>query len=427
MLTIKKIAAAAALSAALAATVPVLGLMPVAWAANAVSFASPEAAYDQGLGALRAGKPELAVPAFAYAGSKSHVPALYYLGILYANNDERLTDHPKAFDVFQRIVEQHAYVDPVSDFRSVYVARSAVRLAGYYRSGVPALNLKPDLRAAIELLNHAATYFGDLEAQFQLAKMHLAGEGVEGNERVGLHWLSRLAHKNHPGAQAFLAELMWRGKFVGKDADKALLWSTLSVEGAGDQDRIWIEEVHQTIYCGAPSGVRERAGQLVAEWRRRSPVMTGSASHGAQGGTGTAPSSQSGARADGGPAVLEQLDRTLAQQGAARRSTQASQGATSAAPQIGTSAVRTCADGEPVPVVVPGATGQRSETAPVPVPMPVIDKNAGTGPASALSPVSGAAPPTRDAGGATVAAPPAFGQGFTEFGPQSGQSGPRRK
>ena len=245
-----------------------------AHAAGDVVFSSPQAAYDQGLGAVRAGKPELAVSAFAFAGTHNHVPALYVLGSIYANNDERLTDHAKAFNVFHDIVARHAYVDPVSDFRSVYVVRAAVRLADYYRSGVPALNLKPDPRAAVELLNHAATYFGDLEAQFQLAKMHLTGEGVEGNARHGLHWLSRLAHKNHPGAQAFLAELMWRGKFVHKDANQALVWSMLSVEGAGDQDRLWIEEVHQTIYCGAPAGVRERAGQLVADWRRRDTLLS---------------------------------------------------------------------------------------------------------------------------------------------------------
>ena len=230
------------------------------------------------MGAVRAGRPELAVAAFEFAGNNNHVPALYYLGLLYANNDDRVTDHAKAFNVFHRIVDKYAYVDPQTDFRSVYVVRAAVRLAGYYRSGMPALGLKPDPREAVELLNHAATYFSDLDAQFQLAKMHLTGEGVQGNERYGLHWLSSLARKNHAGAQAFLAELLWRGKFVQKDPNQALVWSTLSVESTGDSDRIWIEEIYQTIYCGAAPGVREKAGQLVADWRRRAPASTGGSS-----------------------------------------------------------------------------------------------------------------------------------------------------
>ena len=329
------------------------------------------------------------------------------MGTLYANNDERVTDHAKAFNVFHRIVEQHAYVDPVSDFRSVYVVRAAVRLADYYRSGVPALNLKADPRAAVELLNHAATYFGDLEAQFQLAKMHLTGEGVEGNERVGLHWLSRLAHKNHPGAQAFLAELMWRGKFVHKDANQALVWSTLSVEGAGEQDRIWIEEVHQTIYCGAPAGVRERAGQLVADWRRRAPA--------------------SAARQATAPA--DAADRTT-MPGRSLPATQAPPQAHTLQPGP-QATVRTCENGEPVPTVVPGTgsmpgTTERQDTAPIPAPMPVIDKNAvrgqsaAGGASSAFAPVSGrdGAAPGRpsdlqspDGNGQAP-----FGQGFTESG-----------
>ena len=369
---------------------------------------------------MRAGKPELAVDAFAFAGTHNHVPALYYLGTIYANNDERLTDHAKAFNVFHDIVARYAYVDPVSDFRSVYVVRAAVRLADYYRSGVPALNLKPDPRAAVELLNHAATYFGDLEAQFQLAKMHLTGEGVEGNERYGLHWLSRLAHKNHAGAQAFLAELMWRGKFMTKDPDRALVWSTLSVEGAGEQDRLWIEEVHQTIYCGAPAGVRERAGQLVADWRRRAPATTG--------------------------AAPDPIDRAVAPRGT--QTAQSPQGPP-AAPVPAVPTARTCPNGEAVPVVVPGASslpapGDRSEAggnaAPLPAPLPVIDKNAlidknagrgannagqvpagpaggaqgGGGLSSAFT--AGAVPASRDASTPSVTAPAAFGQGFQEFG-----------
>lgn len=352
-------------------------------AASEVTFISPEAAYDQGLGAVRAGRPELAVAAFEFAGNNNHVPALYYLGLLYANNDERVTDHAKAFNVFHRLVDKYAYVDPQTDFRSVYVVRAAVRLADYYRSGLPALGLKPDPREAVELLNHAATYFSDLEAQFQLAKMHLTGEGVEGNERYGLHWLSSLARKNHAGAQAFLAELLWRGKFVQKDPNQALVWSTLSVESSGDKDRIWIEEIYQTIYCGAAQGVREKAGQLVADWRRRAPASTGSVP----------------------PA--ESVDRAVTP----NRSASSGQVRSDAGANV--AAVRSCANGEVVPTVTPGAQPmpgepQRKEAAPLPVPMPVIDKNnpraGGGGPAGAPS------------GMRSVGAPaPAFGEGFREF------------
>jgi uncharacterized protein len=390
------------LSAAVAAFFLAAAMRPAAQAAGetarpaaALTFVSPEAAYDQGLGAVRAGRPELAVTAFEFAGNNNHVPALYFLGVLFANNDDRVTDHAKAFNVFHRIVDKYAYVDPQTDFRSVYVVRAAVRLADYYRSGLPALGLKPDPREAVELLNHAATYFSDLEAQFQLAKMHLTGEGVQGNERYGLHWLSSLARKNHAGAQAFLAELLWRGKFVQKDPNQALVWSTLSLESAGDNDRIWIEEIYQTIYCGAAPGVREKAGQLVADWRRRAPATTG----------GTPPA--------------QNVDRTVTP----NRGASAGQTRSDAGPNF--AAVRSCANGEQVPSIVPGALpmpgeGQRSEPAPLPAPMPVIDKNnpragAATNP-SAMRSVDAPAP----------AKTPAFGEGFREFDKDEGAARGRR-
>ena len=254
------------------------------------------------------------------------------------------------------------------------------------------------------MLNHAATYFSDLEAQFQLAKMHLTGEGVEGNERYGLHWLSSLARKNHAGAQAFLAELLWRGKFVRKDLSQALVWSTLSVESSGDRDRLWIEEIYQTIYCGAAPGVREKAGQLVADWRRRAPV--GSELH-----------------ADS----IEQ---------AVTPNRRATSGRSVAGANV--AAVRSCANGEVVPSVIPGtlpmpAEGQRGGTAPLPAPMPVIDKNnprggAGGGPSAGQS---GTASPNNPTGNTSamrsVGAPaPAFGEGFREFEKGEGAGRDRR-
>ena len=373
--------------------------------ASEVTFISPEAAYEQGLGAVRAGRPELAITAFEFAGNNNHVPALYYLGLLYANNDERVTDHAKAFNVFHRIVDKYAYVDPQTDFRSVYVVRAAVRLADYYRSGLPPLGLKPDPREAVELLNHAATYFSDLEAQFQLAKMHLTGEGVEGNERYGLHWLSSLARKNHAGAQAFLAELLWRGKFVRKDASQALVWSTLSVESSGDRDRLWIEEIYQTIYCGAAPGVREKAGQLVADWRHRAPG-------------GSVPPADS-------------VDRAVTP----NRS--ASSGHVRSDVGANVAAVRSCANGEVVPSVVPGALPmpaerQRGGPAPLPAPMPVIDKNNPRGSAGGTAASqTGTAPPNSPIGNTSVmrsvgSPAPAFGEGFREFEKGEGAGRDRR-
>lgn len=242
--------------------------MPQLASGAEIRFATPEAAYEQGLGAFRAGRPELAVSAFEFASEQEHLQAQYYIAKIYSNNNGGLTDHAKAFALYQRIVDKYAYIDPYYDFRSTFVARSFVALAGYYRTGVAAIKMPANPQAAADLLNHAATYFGDLEAQFELAKMSLAGEGLDEDVRRGLHWLSSLARKNHAGAQAFLADLLWRGKYVGRDPAKALVYISLAVEGMSEQDRLWIEDVHQVIFCGSAPGAREKTGQMVANWRR---------------------------------------------------------------------------------------------------------------------------------------------------------------
>ena len=79
----------------------------------------------------------------------------------------------------------------------------------------------PDVEAADRALQRAALTFNDEDAQFELAKVLLRGEGPEitiagfedlsGKIENGRHWLSRLSRSGHAGAQAFLADLMWRG------------------------------------------------------------------------------------------------------------------------------------------------------------------------------------------------------------------------
>jgi hypothetical protein len=81
--------------------------------------------------------------------------------------------------------------------------------------------------------------------------------------------LSVLSQKGHPGAQAFLADLLWRGKYMTADPVRALALISVAVTNSPPYERVWIDDIYQNIYCGAAQGIRKQATGIVADWRTR--------------------------------------------------------------------------------------------------------------------------------------------------------------
>ncbi len=233
-------------------------------------FASPDAAYEHGRGAMQGGHPELAIAPFEYAAEKGVFLAQFYLARIFADNSLSLTDHARAFELYQSIVTEFADVDVDDDPRAPFVAKSMVALADYYRSGITSARVQPDLEQTANLLRNAAKSFRDEDAQYELAKLLLqGGDNVTANPQEAVYWLRKLAQLGHTSAQAFLADLYWRGQYVGKDKTQALLLITLAVENAPATERVWIEDKYQNIFCGAGEGVRRQAQGAVADWRSK--------------------------------------------------------------------------------------------------------------------------------------------------------------
>jgi hypothetical protein len=238
-------------------------------AAQRTSFESPQAAFDYGLGALKAGELESALPALEFAAGHDHFLAEFYLARVYADSTSPRTDHGKAYLLYQKIANRYADVDPDGDQRAPFVAKALTALAGYLIEGVPQIGVKPNTQRAIEYLHHASTFFNDTEAQFELAKLYLSGDDRPEDVKRGMHWLSTATQKGHAGAQAYLADLYWRGKFVGQDPGRALALISVAVENAPPHERIWIEDTYQIIFCGTSAGTRRQVEGVVADWRRR--------------------------------------------------------------------------------------------------------------------------------------------------------------
>ncbi len=253
---------------------------PVAAAGPEQRYRSVAEALEQGISAYGSGYFEVAVDPLEYAASHNDFLAQYFLARIYADNSTARTDHAKAYMLYQRLADSYADIDPDDDRRAPFVAKTLTALAGYLRSGLTEIGLKPDPTRAAEYLHHAASFFNDEDAQFQLAKLILEGSLVRGGaprdqarEKLAIHWLSTLTtERRHASAQALLGYLMWRGEhepLIRKDPQRALALVTVAAENAPAGERIWIEDYYQEIYCGISAGNRKKLDGMVASYRQQ--------------------------------------------------------------------------------------------------------------------------------------------------------------
>jgi hypothetical protein len=236
-------------------------------------YAAGQQALEHGLGAYRIGDHDAALAALSSAAAQGdssiRFMAQFYLARIYAMDTGPATDHTKAFVLYRKLADENLDVDPLTSQRAPFVAKALLALAAYVRAGVTAIDLAPNPRRAADYLHHAAVFFGDRDAQLELAKAYLATDNSKNDDvRRGLHYLAVLAEESHGPAQAMLADLFWRGRHVAKDDRRALALVTMAVENAPAQERIWIEEGYAGIFCGTNQIVRAEAGVLVARWRQ---------------------------------------------------------------------------------------------------------------------------------------------------------------
>jgi hypothetical protein len=259
------------IAAALIAWVGAAGAQQATVQPPAPSAAAQEA-LERGLDAFRAGKQEAAISALSSAGamgdSSIRFFAEFYLARIYAADAGEIADHAKAFVLYRKLADENLAVDPLTSQRAPFVAKALIALAGYMRAGLKEIDLAPSPRRAADYLHHAAVFFGDRDAQLELAKIYLSADSPSDDARRGLHYLAVLAEESHGPAQAVLAELFWRGRHVKKDDRRALALATMAAENAPQHERIWIEEGYATIFCASNQVVRAEAGVLVARWRQ---------------------------------------------------------------------------------------------------------------------------------------------------------------
>src|SRR5437588_4966065 len=123
-----------------------------------------------------------------YAAEGGHPVAQWKLGRMYADGDGVIQDDLRAFEYFSRIANAHAEDSPSAP-QATIVANAFVALGRYYLNGIPNSKIKSDPERARETFSYAASYFGNADAQYDLARLYLKGAGSRDDFRYGARWL----------------------------------------------------------------------------------------------------------------------------------------------------------------------------------------------------------------------------------------------
>jgi TPR repeat protein len=161
----------------------------------AVPAPTPLQAFRSGAQHYVAGEKVKAFTELRFAAEQGHPIALWKIGRMYAEGDGIKRDDLKAFEYFSRLASENSEESPFTQ-QARFVANAFVALGSYYLAGIPVRRSAPT-RCARDMFNHAASYFGDPDAQYQLARLYLEGVGVNKDLRQVLRWFSSAAHKRY--------------------------------------------------------------------------------------------------------------------------------------------------------------------------------------------------------------------------------------
>jgi TPR repeat protein len=234
------------------------------------AFATPRAALRAGLDDFRAGNPQSAVEALKFAAAGGELLAQWKLAQMYAKGDGVPRDDAKAYDYFSQIITNYDEDDP--NRRHLAIVSSAfVALGVYALNGVAGSKIVADPQRALQLFQFAATNFGDPNAQYNLARMHLDGAGVKKDSREALRWLFLAADKGHVEAEALLGQVLFAGhEDVRPQRARGLMWLTLAREAAvGSKKDQWIIDLYDQAVASANEEDRHDALAYLEDHLRR--------------------------------------------------------------------------------------------------------------------------------------------------------------
>jgi TPR repeat protein len=200
-----------------------------------------------------------------YAAEGGHPVAQWKLGRMYADGNGVIQDDLRAFEYFSRIANAHAEDSPSAP-QATIVANAFVALGRYYLNGIPNSKVKPDTDRAREMFSYAASYFGNADAQYDLARLYLKTPDASRDDfRYGARWLGLAAQKGQHQAQAMLGQMLFNGDRLPRQAARGLMWLTLARDNAAPEET-WIRESYNRAFAKASDDDRATALQMLEHW-----------------------------------------------------------------------------------------------------------------------------------------------------------------
>jgi TPR repeat protein len=253
---------------------------PQAWALDAKSqapaaasvpveaFKSTKDAFKTGIKDYNAGDKTGAVKALEYAAQQGHALARWKLGRMYADGDGVPQDDLKAFEHFSRIADENADESPDAP-NARFVASAFVALGSYYLDGIPQTYVKPNAERAREMFQYAASYFGDPDAQYSLARLQMDGVGGAKDARQAMRWLNLAAEKGHVQAQALLGNMLFTGEGGVRQRARGLMWLTIARDAAVPDRDAWVLDLYNKAFAEAADTDRQAALAYLEQQIRR--------------------------------------------------------------------------------------------------------------------------------------------------------------
>ncbi|CAH1679405.1 Sel1 repeat family protein [Hyphomicrobiales bacterium] len=204
-----------------------------------------------------------AVRALEYAASQGHLTAQYKLGRMYAGGEGVPANDLKAFEYFSKIADENADATPGTAEGRI-VGSAFVALGGYFSDGIKGSYVKPSPDRAFDMFHYAASYFGDPDGQYNLARLYMTGQGTSRDPRQAARWMKLAAEKGHAPARAAFGEMLLRGgEGVPRQPVLGLMWLAMARAGADPVREAWIIERHDAAFAAASSADRSAARALV--------------------------------------------------------------------------------------------------------------------------------------------------------------------
>jgi uncharacterized protein len=145
------------------------------------------------------------------AAEGGHLAAQWQLGRMYAHGNGVVQDDLRAFEYFKRIADTHAEDSPSAP-QAAIVANAFIALGRYYLAGITNSKITSDPERAREMFSYAASYFGNADAQYEVARLYLKNASTSRDDaHNGMRWLELAAQKGQHQAQAMLDQMLCDG------------------------------------------------------------------------------------------------------------------------------------------------------------------------------------------------------------------------